>query len=48
MYWYLISFTSYCKDNKIGKSGAKKLSEALRENTTLTELHIFGNIKEIQ
>ena len=30
-------------DNEIGDSGASKISESLKVNTTLTELHLEGD-----
>ncbi len=30
-------------ENNIGVEGESKLSESLKINTTLTELHLFGN-----
>ena len=41
----LFSFLFTSTDNKIGERGAKSLSEALKSNTTLTELDLWGEDK---
>ena len=32
-------------DNQIGYEGAKSISESLKINTSLTELHLGGDVK---
>ena len=41
----LFSFLITSTDNKIGNTGATSLSEALKSNTTITELYLSGEYK---
>ena len=43
----LLSVPILTKDNGIGDSGATSLSEALKINTTLAELYLFGKCREV-
>ena len=43
----LLSVAILTKDNGIGDSGATSLSEALKINTALAELYLFGKCREV-